>query len=101
MNKGVIHYKNIVAIPPGLTIKELLHNRKIKQRELALKMGCSEKYMSRIVSGRARISVDMAIKLKNALGMPAAFWLRLEYKYRLALAEIEALKIQEGQRDNR
>ncbi len=92
MNNGVVHYKNQIAIPPALTIKELLESKGWTQVELAMRTGYSAKHISKIVNGKNKISVEAAIRLEKALGMSAEFWLRLEINYRLTLARIEEAK---------
>ena len=40
--------KTFIAIPPGMTIKEVLENRHMTQKELASRMDMSEKHISKI-----------------------------------------------------
>ncbi len=92
MKSGIVEYGNIIAIPPGETIKELLKNKEWTQAELARRTGYSEKHISKVVNGKNRISVEAAIRLERALGMTAEFWLKLENNYSLALARIEQMR---------
>ena len=92
MSDGTVHYGKFTAIPPGKTIKEILLNKKWTQRELARRTGYSEKHISNIINGKKGISVEAALRLEKALGMPAEFWLKLENDYRLTLARIEQEK---------
>ncbi len=39
MKSGIVEYGNIIAIPPGETIKELLKNKEWTQAELARRTG--------------------------------------------------------------
>ena len=41
--------RNYVAIPPGMTIKELLQDRGISQKEFAVRIGASEKHVSKLI----------------------------------------------------
>jgi addiction module HigA family antidote len=42
--------------------------------------------LSRILNGHAGISADMAIRLSEALGTSAEFWLNLQQSYDLSIA---------------
>lgn len=80
--------KNIIApipIPPGETLKEYLSNWNMKQKELALRLGLSNKHVNQIIKGKAPITNETALKLENVLSIPASFWLRLESKYQEAI----------------
>jgi HTH-type transcriptional regulator/antitoxin HigA len=81
--------KNVIAIPPGATIREQLENRGMMQKEFALRMGLSEKHVSRLINGKVELTQDVALKLEFVLGIPAAFWNNLEAIYREQLKRIE------------
>lgn len=78
--------KNTIAIPPGATIREQLENRGMKQKEFALRMGLSEKHISRLINGQVELTHDVALRLEAVLGVPASFWNNLEAIYREKLA---------------
>ena len=48
---------------------------------LAAALNVSPSTLSRIVSGKARISADMAIRLEKVLGPSATSWLRMQAAY--------------------
>ena len=83
--------RNYVAIPPGMTIKELLQDRGISQKEFAVRIGASEKHVSKLINGEVQLTMDMARKLETVLGPSTQFWCNLESLYRenLALASEE------------
>ncbi|MBQ7891066.1 MAG: helix-turn-helix domain-containing protein [Erysipelotrichaceae bacterium] len=83
--------RNYVAIPPGMTIKELLQDRGISQKEFAVRIGASEKHVSKLINGEVHLTMDMARKLETVLGPSTQFWCNLESLYRenLALASEE------------
>jgi HTH-type transcriptional regulator/antitoxin HigA len=85
-----MYSKNAVAIPPGATIREQLENRGMKQKEFALRMGLSEKHISRLINGQVELTQDVALRLESVLGVPASFWNNLEAIYREKLARIIA-----------
>lgn len=82
---------NIIATPPGATIKEQLCDRQLSQKEFARRMDMSEKHISNLINGKVHLTPDVAIRLETVLGIPAKFWNNLEAIYRsnLLKAEIE------------
>ena len=76
------HSKKTIAIPPGATIKEQLEDRGMMQKEFALRMGLSEKHVSRLINGQVELSQDVALRLESVLGVTANFWNNLEALYR-------------------
>ena len=88
-------FNNIVAVPPGETIKDELEFLKMSQVEFSKRMGISEKHISHLVNGEVALTYDMAIKLESVLAIEASFWNNLEAKYREVLARIEEEEKQE------
>jgi HTH-type transcriptional regulator/antitoxin HigA len=86
----MMYSKNTIAIPPGATIREQLDNRGMKQKEFALRMGLSEKHISRLINGQVELTQDVALRLESVLGVPASFWNNLEVIYREKLARVIA-----------
>ncbi len=84
-------YKNLIATPPGETIKDELDFLKLSQKDFSLKMGMTEKTISQIINGKAPISYETAIKLETVLQIPSKTWLNLETNYRETLARIKEL----------
>ena len=82
--------KTYIAIPPGETIKEILDDRNISQKDFAIRMDYSEKHISRLINGLVELTSDTAEKLEYVLGMPATFWSGLEADYRSKLAKVRA-----------
>ncbi|MCI8283714.1 MAG: HigA family addiction module antidote protein [Firmicutes bacterium] len=78
----MVRSRNIIATPPGSTIKEQLSDRGLSQKEFAKRMDMSEKHISQLINGRVRLTHDVAIKLEMVLGIPAKFWNNLEAIYR-------------------
>ena len=66
------------AVPPGETIKEQLEIRNMSQKEFALRMGFTEKHISKLLNGDTSLTPNTAIKLESVLGVPASYWSRLE-----------------------
>jgi len=74
--------KNIIAIPPGMTIREQLEDRKMSQKEFALRMSMTEKHISQLINGKVELTHDVAVRLETVLGLPSSFWNKLEMLYR-------------------
>ena len=83
-----IHSKSYLAIPPGETIKELLDIRNMTQKQFAVRMGMSEKHISKLINGEVHLTYDMAFRLESVFGGPASFWTGLENSYREALMKV-------------
>ncbi|HQD40074.1 MAG TPA: hypothetical protein PLC26_06040 [Bacillota bacterium] len=79
----------VIAIPPGATIRELMEDRGLGQKELAIRMKLTEEQTSRLLDGRVELTCEIARKLEAALGAPASFWLNLEKIYRESLSQIQ------------
>ena len=49
-----------IANPPGATIKEQIEMLGMNQKELAARMGMSEKHISKLINGDVQLTVEMA-----------------------------------------
>lgn len=78
-----------VAIPPGDTIKENMDYLGMSQKELAARLGITEKHLSNIINGNSPITYDTALKLESVIGPSADFWMNLETRYQLNKARLE------------
>lgn len=83
---------------PGLTLKELLVERGMQQKELAARIGIKEQTLSGIINGRDPISNETAVKLEVVFGIPASFWNALQSNYdeqKLKIQMIESITSEE------
>ena len=78
-------------IPPGETLAEVLEDREMTQKELAIRTGMTEKYVNTIVNGVKPISGAFAKKLEYVLPIEAEFWTNLQSNYDRELIEFEEL----------
>lgn len=78
-------------IHPGETLQEVLEDRGMSQKELAIRTGMTEKHVSTIIHGLKPVSVAFAKRLEYALGIEAAFWIQLQANYDRELLEFEEL----------
>ncbi|NTW51777.1 MAG: HigA family addiction module antidote protein [Chlorobiaceae bacterium] len=75
---------------PGDTLAEHLEFTGMTPLQLAEWMGLSHKNVNEVIQGKAQITPETALKLESVVGIPADFWMELEHRYRLKLAEINA-----------
>ena len=79
--QNIIGLSNDFIIHPGETLTEVLKDRKMSQKELAIRTRIKEKYISTIISGQENISSSFANKLEYALGIETEFWMNLQANY--------------------
>lgn len=78
-------------IHPGETLAEVLEDREMTQKELAIRTGMTEKHISTVINGQKNISPSFAKKLEYALGIETEFWMNLQANYERELLEFEEL----------
>lgn len=61
---------------PGDLLRDELVARNIKHYELADVLGIARSVMSEIIHGKRKITPALAVKLENALGIKAEFWMK-------------------------
>lgn len=84
---------NYKIVPTGFVIKEYLEEYGISQKQLSERISTSEKHISNLLSGKSRLTEEMAIKLENIFhDVPASYWLNYEAKYREQVARAEISK---------
>ena len=63
---------------PGGLITDYLENNKIGLRLLAKELGVSASALSKVASGKASVSPEMAVRLEAGLGIAARLWLSMQ-----------------------
>lgn len=87
-----------LIIHPGETIADVLEDRGITQKELAVSTGVTPAYVSNVIAGKKDISAKFAAALEYALNVPKSFWLNLQARYeaeRLAFYEADTVTDEE------
>ena len=56
----MVKSRSFIATPPGATIKEQLLDRGLSQKEFAVRMGMSEKHISKLINGEVQLTPDVA-----------------------------------------
>lgn len=77
---------------PGETLRELLDDRGMTQKELAVRTSFSEKHVSEVLNGSAPVSVKFAAALELVFGIEAEFWMNLQTNYDIELLECNELE---------
>lgn len=90
MNK--VEYGNIIAFHPSYYIKDVIEDMDLTQEEFAIRLGTTPKNLSELLTGKIKLSTDIAMKLSKMLGTSVDVWLNLEKSFEEKLAEIERLK---------
>lgn len=79
------------AIPPGITLREVLDSMGITPGDFALRLGMARDVIDQIIDGQAPITLDVAERLESVLGVDSSFWLNLEVNYRIDLMRTKAI----------
>ncbi|NOY91218.1 MAG: HigA family addiction module antidote protein [Deltaproteobacteria bacterium] len=64
--------------PGEILREEFLAPLGITQRQLADHIGCDVKVINRVVNGRTKMGVSLAVRLASALHTTAEFWLNAQ-----------------------
>lgn len=78
-------YQPARVSPPGETLQDVMGARGLSLEALAERSGYPEHTLALVLTGEAPITLDLAVRLDLALGMPAAFWRSREALYRESL----------------
>ncbi len=80
--------RNLPPAHPGvILLEEFLRPMEITQYRLAKDISVPQRRISEIVQGKRSITADTALRLGRYFGMEAQFWLNLQSRYDLLLAE--------------
>ena len=75
-------------IHPGEVLAEdFLEGLGVTQLRLAVSIGVPPRRINEIVHGKRAVTADTALRLSRYFGTSAEFWLNLQSKYELDLAE--------------
>lgn len=77
-----------IATHPGELIKDELKERNMTQKELSEKTGIKPSVLSETINGKRSVSLNVAVALEKALGIPAEVWMNLQTQYDLDSAQI-------------
>lgn len=72
-----------IATHPGELIRDELRVRGLTQKRLAEMTGIKASVISETITGKRSVSLNMAVTLEKALGIPADMWMNLQTQYNL------------------
>lgn len=78
-----------MAVPAGFTLAQELKSRQISQREFAKVIEMQATHLNEIIKGKRNITPAIALKLENALGIKASFWMNLQSQYECDLQRLK------------
>jgi antitoxin HigA-1 len=78
---------------PGSLIKADIDELGLSVVEAAEALGISRQQLYSVISGRANVTPEMAVRLEKALGSTADTWLRMQMNYDLAQIRARASSI--------
>ncbi len=76
-------------IHPGRILRREMTARRLSANKLALALRVPSGRITQILGGKRGISAETALRLSHYFGNSARFWLNLQTRYELAVAEIE------------
>ncbi len=80
--------RNLPPVHPGEILREdFIKERGLTITEVAKGLGITRVNLSAVVNERAGISPELAVKLSEAFGNTAQFWINLQKNYELWRAE--------------
>lgn len=90
-------YEPDYATEPGEILQETVDALGMTQKELAARTGYSPKHINLLISGKARVTPEAALRLQNVTGVPAHFWNNLECQFQERKARLLAASTAEEQ----
>ncbi len=92
LNRTTYEYTPDYAVAPGETLREVIENLSMSQKELATRTGLTEQTIIRIIKGVQPITFETANKLEMVTGVSARMWNNLEMQYQEQLSKIRQAK---------
>ena len=84
-----VEYKDIIAFHPGYYVNDVIDDLEMSQCEFAKRLEISDKTLSKLLSGEASLSKEIAKKISQMLGTSVEVWLELQKKYEDKCCQIE------------
>ncbi len=90
----------MIQVHPGRILKRELATRGLSANKLALALRVPSGRITSILNGKRAISPDTALRLARYFGNSAQFWMNLQTRYDLLVAERELGKRIKAEVDN-
>lgn len=88
--------KRISPVHPGAYLKELLDELALSQYRLAKDIGVPAMRVNYIINGKRPVTAELALRLGRYFGQNPRYWLNLQSRYDMDLAE-DTLSVQVDQ----
>ena len=75
-----------------MMIKPELDERGISQKEFAKMLGTQPSHLSEVLNGKRALTTELAVKIENAIGLPAKILLSAQTQYELESSNISNAK---------
>ena len=85
------------AVHPSELVRDEMRARGIKSKDLAARLGMKAPNLSRVFSAKEDVTPAMAVKLEEALGIPADYWMQLQVSYERDVEDIRRRDEEESQ----
>jgi len=85
--------KNIPPVHPGAYLKELLDELALSQYRLAKDIGVPAMRINYIINGKRPVNAELALRLGRYFRQNPRYWLNLQSRYDMDLAE-DTLSVQ-------
>ena len=72
-----------IAVHPGMMVKPELQERGISQKDFARMLNVQASHLSEVLNGKRSLSAELAVKIQNAIGIPAEILLSAQAQYEL------------------
>lgn len=97
--RGRYAYEPDYVTEPGDILQETIDGLGMSQKELASRTGYTTKHINLLISGKARITPEAALRLEKVTQVPAHFWNNLETQFQERKARLAANSCDEEQLD--
>lgn len=72
-----------MKVHPGMMIRPELDERGITQKDFAKMLGVQASHLSEVLNGKRSLTTDLAMKIEDAIGLPAKILLAAQTQYDL------------------
>ena len=79
--------KRISPVHPGAYLKELLDELTLSQYRLAKDIGVPAMRINYVVNGKRPVNAELALRLGRYFGQEPRYWLNLQTRYDMDIAE--------------
>ena len=76
-----------MPVHPGMMIKPELVERGISQKAFAKTIGVQPSHLSEVLNGKRALTTELAMKIEDAIGLPAKILLSAQAQYNVEISE--------------